>query len=41
MEEKTVKAIMTALKNGMKLEMYMLKDGTIKIRSVKYTELKI
>ena len=39
MDEETVKAILDELKRGAKLELYMLKDGSLKIRKVTYSDV--
>lgn len=41
MSEKVIKAIMAALRQGAKVELTMLPDGTVKCRTVTRKELKI
>lgn len=41
MDEKTIKAIITALENGMRVELLRQKDGTIIVQTVHRKKLKI
>ena len=41
MSEKTIEAIMTALKKGFRVELTLGKDGNLKIRTVFRKDLKI
>lgn len=41
MSEKTIEAIMDALRRGCRVELYMLPDGTLKIKTVTRKDLKI